>query len=156
MENSGLYIYSKSLEYACELVARTMKEAIRIAHKQMGFEISHEEYIILETIYFSPGIIQLNIAKQISMQRSYVSKLLSKLEQKGYIRKEEGIKGKKKTTVKSFLTLRGEKTYLEIHNYLQKEILNRVTKEEINEAKAIAKQLFLTAELIKKAGRIKF
>ena len=66
--------FNKSIVYAAELMTKAFKEAARKFHKDMNFEINHEEFIVLESIYTNPGIIQINIAKNILMKRSYVCK----------------------------------------------------------------------------------
>ena len=55
--------FNKSIVYAAELMTKAFKEAARKFHKDMNFEINHEEFIVLESIYTNPGIIQINIAK---------------------------------------------------------------------------------------------
>ena len=68
--------YNQSIEFAAELFTKALHEALRKIHKEMNFEINHEEYIILETIALNPGIIQIDIAKKIITKRSYICKFL--------------------------------------------------------------------------------
>ena len=86
MRKSGYTQYNKTVEYAAEVLVKTFQEVSRRVHKQENFEITHEEYVILEIIYLNPGILQFEIAQQISMHRSYVCKFLSQLKKEGYIR----------------------------------------------------------------------
>ncbi len=110
--------YTESIMFAAELLARACKESMRKLYKQMGFKIGHEEYIILEIICQHPGIIQFDIAKKLFMQRSYVCKMLIKLEETGYVRREAAIKGKRKAVTKFYLTEMGEAAYAEIREFI--------------------------------------
>ena len=155
MENNN-YIYIESLEYASELVSRTMKEVLRKYYKFLNFEVSHQEHIIMEIVHFNPGIIQMDIAKKISMQRGYVSKLLTKLENSGYIKKEEGIRGKQQIVFRCFLTNEGERIYQKISQTTNLEIQKRITKENFKDTKETAQKLFRMVEMIKEAAKLKF
>ena len=114
--------YTQSLEFAAELLTKAIKETMRKVDKEMNFKVSHEEYIILETVCLNPGIIQIDIAKKIFMQRSYVGKLLLKLEELGFITRTQSIKGKKKIVMKSYITDSGIEAYNEVKNWILKEI----------------------------------
>ena len=99
MRKSGYTQYNKTVEYAAEVLVKTFQEVSRRVHKQQNFEVTHEGYVILEIIYLNPGILQFEIAQQISMHRSYVCKFLSQLQKEDYIRREEHIKGKRKIKI---------------------------------------------------------
>ena len=103
--------YYQSIEYAAEYLAKVCKEVSRKVHKEKGFDVSHEEYILMETIFLNPGIMQGQIADKISMQRNYVCKLLTKLKSAGYIKRKTEIKGKRQVTYNNYLTIEGEKIY---------------------------------------------
>ena len=50
MRKSGYTQYNKSVEYASEVLVKTFQEVSRRVHKQQNFEVTHEEYVILEII----------------------------------------------------------------------------------------------------------
>ncbi len=156
MRKSGYTQYNKSVEYASEVLVKTFQEVSRRVHKQQNFEVTHEEYIILEIIYLNPGILQFEIAQQISMHRSYVCKFLSQLQKKGYIRREEHIKGKRKIILKNFLTPKGEELYHKIKNYIINDILLSSTDDEIEEFNRIAQKLLNRANKMKERFAIQF
>lgn len=143
--------YTQSLEFAAEMLSKAIKEVMRKANKEMNFKVSHEECIILETIHLNPGIIQLDIAKKIFMQRSYVGKLLLKLEELGFIKREQSIKAKKKVVMKSYITESGVEAYNEVKNWILKEInKNSVSDEQRKRAKEVTKHIFeIVSYLIK-------
>ncbi|MBR6298513.1 MAG: hypothetical protein IKR34_04650, partial [Candidatus Gastranaerophilales bacterium] len=102
------------------------------------------------------GILQFEIAQQISMHRSYVCKFLSQLQKEGYIRREEHIKGKRKIILKNFLTPKGEELYHKIKNYIINDILLSSTDDEIEEFNRIAQKLLNRANKMKERFAIQF
>ena len=135
--------YTQSLEFAAELLTKAIKETMRKVDKEMNFKVSHEEYIILETVYLNPGIIQIDIAKKIFMQRSYVGKLLAKLEESGYIKRTQSIKGKKKVVMKSYITDSGLEAYNEVKDWILEEInKNSISEESRRQTKEMIKHMF--------------
>lgn len=146
--------YNKSLMFVAENFARACKEATRKFYKEASFKVSHEEYIILETIYLNPGIIQFDIAKKLFMQRSYVCKTLIKLEEAGYIKKEAAIKGKRKTIIKLELTKNGKKVYEGIRNYINKAI-TKYPEERLEKGIETAEYLLLLTEEIREKYNLK-
>ncbi|MBS5802155.1 MAG: MarR family transcriptional regulator [Brachyspira sp.] len=100
--------YTETIAFAAELVTKAFNEIARnIVLKDQ--KLNKEEYIILENIYLNPGIIQLEIAKNILMKRSYVCKFLAELEEKGFIRREPALRGKRQIVYKNYITPLGEK-----------------------------------------------
>lgn len=135
--------YTQSLEFAAELLTKAIKETMRKVDKEMNFKVSHEEYIILETVYLNPGIIQIDIAKKIFMQRSYVGKLLAKLEELGFITRTQSIKGKKKVVMKSYITDSGIEAYNEVKDWILEEInKNSISEESRRQTKEMIKHMF--------------
>jgi DNA-binding MarR family transcriptional regulator len=148
--------YNESIEYAAEYLTKAMQEAIRKIHKEQLFPISHEEYIILEAIYLSPGIIQIDIAQKILMQRSYVGKLLNKLEDLGYIERIQNIKGKRQIIYKNYLSETGVQLYKKINEFVTNETCRKTSQSERNEAKYITSKLIEIADKIKDFYCLKF
>ncbi len=148
--------YTQSLEFAAELLTKAIKETMRKVDKEMNFKVSHEEYIILETVCLNPGIIQIDIAKKIFMQRSYVGKLLAKLEESGYIKRTQSIKGKKKIVMKSYITDSGIEAYNEVKNWILKEInKNSISDEQRKQTKEMIKHMFEIVSYLSKEYDVK-
>jgi DNA-binding MarR family transcriptional regulator len=148
--------YNESIEYAAEYLTKAMLEAIKKIHKDQTFSISHEEYIILETIYLNPGIIQIDIAQKILMQRSYVGKLLNKLETLSYIERKQEIKGKRQIIYKNYLTEQGKNLYQRINEFIINETCRITSPDEREEAKYITTKLLEIAKKIKHSYNLKF
>ncbi|HIS74165.1 TPA: MarR family transcriptional regulator [Candidatus Galligastranaerophilus intestinavium] len=151
------FTYNQSIEFAAELFTKALHEALRKIHKEMNFEINHEEYIILETIFLNPGIIQIDIAKKIITKRSYVCKFLSRLESRGYIRRENAIRGTRQIIMKNYITKEGERVYTKVRNYFIKTFEERENyKEEIELIETTKNTLFELSTKIKKDFNLKF
>lgn len=151
------FTYNQSIEFAAELFTKALHEALRKIHKEMNFEINHEEYIILETIFLNPGIIQIDIAKKIITKRSYVCKFLSRLESRGYIRRENAIRGTRQIIMKNYVTKEGERVYTKVRNYFIKTFEERENyKEEIELIETTKNTLFELSTKIKKDFNLKF
>lgn len=151
------FTYNQSIEFAAELFTKALHEALRKIHKEMNFEINHEEYIILETIFLNPGIIQIDIAKKIITKRSYVCKFLSRLESRGYIRRENAIRGTRQIIMKNYITKEGERVYTKARNYFIKTFEERENyKEEIELIETTKNTLFELSTKIKKDFNLKF
>lgn len=150
-KNENEYVpYTDSLMFAAENLVRACKAATKEAHKLMGSGFSHEEYIIVEMIFLNPGIIQLDIAKKLFMQRSYVCKVLIKLEEAGYIKKETAIKGKRKTIMKLYLTEKGRVEYNKVRNFINI-LMKKLTEERLLKNSETAEYLrFLTEDVNKR------
>ena len=148
--------YNESVIYAAECFAKVIKEFIRIIRKKFSIKISHNEYLLLEQILLNPGITQGDLARKISIQRNYVSKLLSALENNGYISREQKTKSKQIIAVKSYITHKGENIYAESRDILLQEALKMFTEQDIEELNDISLKLFKQIDKIKKKQNIKF
>jgi DNA-binding MarR family transcriptional regulator len=154
MQNDNYRPYTNTLFFASELVAKGLQVAMRHLRKNLKLELNHEEFIILESIYLNPGIIQIDIAKRIIMKRSYVCKFLSEMEEKGYIRKEIATKCEKQIIVKNYLTELGEEKYIKTRDALvaHRKIL---PPEEIKDLDELRDNMFKLAERIKTEYKLK-
>ncbi|MGN0031945.1 MAG: MarR family transcriptional regulator [Candidatus Gastranaerophilaceae bacterium] len=146
--------YTESLEFAAETFSKLCKLVMRNIHKEMNFPISHEEYIILEIIHLNPGIIQLDIAKKLYIQRSYVGKLILKLEKMGLIRREQSIKGKGKIIMRTHITKDGFAIYKKIRKRIVTE-LSKHSDIELAEAQKMTKDLFDVVSSLSVAYNVK-
>lgn len=137
--------YTSSIIFAAEYISRLYKEYARKIIKEHNFPISYEEYIILDTVYFNPGSIQMEIAKKICMQRSYLCKLLTKLEEGGYIKREEKIRGKRQVVIAIYITQKGEEIQKKMYKVLIDTLRSRqyLDMDKMNE---ISKLLFQICE----------
>lgn len=133
--------YTSSIIFAAEYISRLYKEYVRKIVKEQNLPISYEEYIILDTVYFYPGSIQMDIAKKICMQRSYLSKLLAKLEEDGYITREEKIKGKRQVVITIYITKKGAEIQQKMYSILIETLKSKLSFD-LDNLNDISKELF--------------
>lgn len=147
MDKKPVLIYTESILFASDYLSNVCREYVRKIIKDNKFKLSFEEYLILEVVTKNPGMIQMDIAKKIFMQRSYLSKILAKLEENGFIRRENTIKGKRQVVISVYSTKFGINAYKEMHNSLNSQVLNKsmINYDKMNE---------VTAELIKMANKL--
>lgn len=148
-------LYGPNIESAIVYFSKIITEVVRKIHKEQGFEITLEEFNVLEVIHLYPGIIQADIAKKSLIRCSYVCKLLTGLEEKGFIRKEPKIKGKKQVTFENFLTEAGEELYKKIHAFAVDESRKAFEGKEADIEDFINK-LFSMADHLKEKYKINF
>ena len=145
--NKKHFPYTDSIVFAAEYISRVSKEYVRKIIKDNNLPISYEEHIILDTIYFNPGCIQMEIAKKVFMQRSYLCKIITKLEELGFIKREKKIKGKRQVVMAVYLTPKGEEIYKKMHIVIRDSILN-------NQLVDIDKMIEIKNELFKMGDKI--
>lgn len=133
--------YTESIVFAAEYLARACREYARKVIKENNYHFNFEEYLILDTIVSNPGLIQMDIAKKLLMQRSYLCKLLNKLEENSYVRREKTIKGKRQIVLSVFITDKGEKEYRKMQSSFI-EIIIKDSVFEKDKMKEITDELF--------------
>ena len=139
--------YTESIVFAAEYLSRACTEYARKVIKENDFELSYEEYFILYVVIFNPGLIQMDIAKKLFMQRSYLCKLLSKLEEGGFILREKTIKGKRQSVIKVYATEKGRKMHSVMINSFRKDVLQKPLIEH-SKIVEITNDLFSMADKI--------
>ena len=68
----------------------------------------------------------MEIAKKICMQRSYLSKLLAKLEEDGYITRKEKIKGKRQIVITIYITKKGEEVQQRMYSLVINTLMSKL------------------------------
>ena len=118
--------YTKSLLYELELTSRVLHESMLCYFKQKEFEITPDEYIILDCLYMNPNIIQMELAKMILKGRAHTGKFLKSLEKKGMITRTPIQRGAT-IVMKLEITTDG----LEIYNKISNEILSYIKRTSV-------------------------
>lgn len=149
--------YINSLPYALESTSRIIQEAITKDFKQNGIKISHEEFVILDTIFCYPGILQIELARKVLKSRAHTGKFLTALENKGLIRREKAIKGSRQTIMLNYLTLEGEKVHSEvvdeIKKYINETMPQNISDEDVDRLVAFLNNL---KQDVEKKKNVKF
>ncbi len=156
MSENKMISYNQSVIYAAEKFAKVIKEYMKVIHKKHNIPINHNEYIILEEIVLNPGITQGDLARSLSIQRTYVSKILSSLESRNYITREQKTKSKQILAVKSYATEKGKEIHKQSRNILVQEAYEIFSEKERDELEDVGNILFKQIEKITKIHNIKF
>ena len=156
MGENKMISYNQSVIYAAEKFAKVIKEYMKIIHKKHNIPINHNEYIILEEIVFNPGITQGDLARSLSIQRTYVSKILSSLEDREYITREQEKKSKQIIAVKSYPTEKGKEVHRNSRKILVQEAYEIFSEKERDELEDVGNILFKQINKITKIYNIKF
>lgn len=110
--------YTNCFPYVLELTSRVIQEAINRDFKKNNLEISHMEFVVLDTIYCNEGILQIDLAKKLLKTRAHTGKFLNALLDKGLIERKKAIKGSRQVIMKNYLTEKG----LSVHTHCVEEI----------------------------------
>ena len=98
-----------------EKIANGKNNMLSFAGKDMTFY--RGEIHIIKKIGDNPGIFSSEIARDMGITRAVIHKTLLKLEERGFVEKEEDTEDKKRK--KLFLTKRGQAAYIAHENYHQ-------------------------------------
>lgn len=149
--------YINSLPYALESTSRVIQEAITKDFKSDNICISHEEFVVLDTIYCYPGILQIELAKKVLKTRAHTGKFLNVLEEKGLVRREKGVKGSRQTILLNYLTEKGELLHKEIVEKIKTYINNTMPKNfDDEDVDSLVKTLNFLKKQVETKRNIKF
>ncbi len=145
--------YTDSLPYALESTSRILHEAIVRFFEKNGFEITHDEFVILDTLYANPEILQIDLAKLILKGRAHTGRFLMALEEKGFVKRVPSNKGKKLVMISS-VTEDGIKIYKKIKkaiedhvNSFQNEMTEEKEKELLNLLSIVKKDVLKKCDI---------
>lgn len=147
--------YTKSLPYELELTSRILHEAAVCFFKENNFEISHDEFVILDCLYMYPDIIQIELAKMILKGRAHTGRFLMGLEEKGLI-KRTPTKQNTKLIMKLTITQKGLEIYNKIGKAIDTHVENLRLEENFEKINEVIKLLRSIREDVSKTYTIKF
>ena len=133
--------YKTSIILASARLSKILNEVFQILNTKKEYNLSYEEYLLLEIIYNEEGITPSQLSNITAIQYSYICKLLKKLEKFGYIEIKDGIRGKKQKIKKAYLTELAKETCTEIYNILETIYFKVTTKEEQRRRLLISEEL---------------
>lgn len=120
--------YTECLPYEIEKTARLLQlSAKHVFNNKIKCNISHDEFVILDTLINNPGISQSDLSKMVLKGRSHTGKILSSLETKKYVTRSQGTKNGK-MIYQINITESGLALYEEVRVYLNDIILLWETK----------------------------
>ena len=98
--------YTESLPYELELTSRVLHETIVRFFNENNFGITHDEFVVLDTLSINDGISQIDLAKLILKGRAHTGRFLMSLEEKGLVVRSPSKKGKR-LIMQNSLTAKG-------------------------------------------------
>lgn len=119
--------YIKSLPYELESASRIVHGSIVQFFEKSKFEISHDEFVILDTLLIHPEILQIDLARLILKGRAHTGRFLVSLEQKGLVKRTPILRGKR-TVISSSITDKGKSIHNKISNAIKKHIKSQNRK----------------------------
>ena len=88
--------YSECLQYEIEKTARMLQLSAKITFmKTIKLGITHDEFLILDTLINNPDISQSDLSKLVLKGRSHTSKIIVSLEKKEYLTRTQSTKNGK-------------------------------------------------------------
>lgn len=137
-------------------IYRCLDSISNIEFKQ--FDLAKGQYAYLVRICENPGIIQERVSEMLKVDRATASRAIQKLEQSGFISKENAPKNKKVLLL--FPTKKGQEVYEILHEeekYSNKVALQDISKEEQKLLLTLLKKIRTCLEpdwtLVKKGGQ---
>ena len=85
--------YAESPFYQISSTAKYIKKMIMNYFDQIGIDVTSEEFLALNIIYFNPGICQRDLAKELLRDRAGTGRVVSSLESKGLVERSINTKG---------------------------------------------------------------
>ncbi len=117
------------LSYKLYTAFQYLTEASQNIYQELG--ITRANYVTMHFIYENPGVTQARLAELNDKDRNVITKVIDKLEERDYVRRERGSRDRR--TYSLYLTENGERI---IHQYWprfiqdEQDLLNKLSPEE--------------------------
>ena len=147
--------YTESLPYELELTSRVLHEAIVRFFSEKKFEITHDEFVVLDTLSTNEGISQIDLAKLILKGRAHTGRFLMSLEKKGLVKRTPSKKGKR-LIMKNVVTAEGKKVLENTGEAIELHIEEMNLKDNLDKAKKLIELLHSVRKDISERFDIKF
>ena len=85
--------YAESPFYQISSTAKYLKRMIMNYFSQIGLDMTSDEFLAMDIIYFNPGICQRDLAKELLRDRAGTGRVVSSLETKGIVERSITTKG---------------------------------------------------------------
>lgn len=137
--------YINCLPYELESASRIVHESIVRFFEECKFEISHDEFVILDTLIVYPGILQIDLARLILKGRAHTGRFLVSLETKGLVKRTPILKGRR-AVISNTITDDG----LKLHKKIADAIKNHMNSYDRKLTDDMEKQLIQMLHTFKK------
>lgn len=142
--------YTESLPYELELTSRVLHETIVRFFNENNFGITHDEFVVLDTLSINDGISQIDLAKLILKGRAHTGRFLMSLEEKGLVTRSPSKKGKR-LIMQNSVTTKGRQLLKQLSDSVEQHIkdMNLQDKQE-NAFKLIELLRVVRSDLLEK------
>ena len=142
--------YTESLPYELELRSRVLHETIVRFFNENNFGITHDEFVVLDTLSINDGISQIDLAKLILKGRAHTGRFLMSLEEKGLVVRSPSKKGKR-LIMQNSVTAKGRLVLQKVSDFIERYIndMNLQDKQE-NAAKLIQLLRVVRSDLLER------
>ncbi len=142
--------YTESLPYELELTSRVLHETIVRFFNENNFGITHDEFVVLDTLSINDGISQIDLAKLILKGRAHTGRFLMSLEEKGLVVRSPSQKGKR-LIMQNSVTAKGRLVLQKVSDFIERYIndMNLQDKQE-NAAKLIQLLRVVRSDLLER------
>lgn len=142
--------YTESLPYELELTSRVLHETIVRFFNENNFGITHDEFVVLDTLSINDGISQIDLAKLILKGRAHTGRFLMSLEEKGLVVRSPSKKGKR-LIMQNSVTAKGRLVLQKVSDFIEQYIndMNLQDKQE-NAAKLIQLLRVVRSDLLER------
>ena len=142
--------YTESLPYELELTSRVLHETIVRFFNENNFGITHDEFVVLDTLSINDGISQIDLAKLILKGRAHTGRFLMSLEEKGLVVPSPS-KKPKRLIMQNSVTAKGRLVLQKVSDFIERYIndMNLQDKQE-NAAKLIQLLRVVRSDLLER------
>lgn len=147
--------YIESLPYEIESASRIIHESILDFFEDNQFEISHDEFVVLDTLIIHPGILQIDLARLILKGRAHTGRFLAALEKKALVNRHPLLRGKKQV-ISNTITDKGLKVHKKISSAIQKHIIEVNSELTDDKVQELIKLLNILKSDVSKKCNVKF
>ncbi len=138
---------SRRVGFLLESTTRVVKLSFTRAFKNLGVDITPEQWVIVDTLYQQGNLTQKEIAKAAYKNDPTISRIIDKLEKKNFVLRTSDSDDRRKTTVKltKFGKKTAEKCYPEVHK-LRELSWKGLSAKDYNSLQRILERVFENSE----------
>jgi len=138
---------SRRVGFLLESTTRVVKLSFTKAFKNLGINITPEQWVIIDTLYQQGDLTQNELAKAAYKNDPTVSRIIDKLVGKNFVCRNADTEDRRKITIS--LTKRGKKTaekcYPEVHK-LRELSWNNLSDKDFDSLQRILEKVFANSE----------
>ena len=124
------YDYKQLIGYKIIQSEVLIKRRLLNAFMEKGYDITFEQWTVMNVLFTEPGLIQSEIAEKTYKDKTNVTRILDVLAKNGYVVRESHKKDRRSSCI--FLTVKGKKMFDDLIPYV--ESINEQFREGVSDA----------------------